>query len=366
MFGKRQRIHEQIGGSSPPKTDGGTAAGLSGRTCRKMVLCLDTNYLSNLAKARSDLYLSEEDASLWRELLSVLENAVWSDLLICPGFDVQIEEAEFDDRLALPVWTMMRALSLGVQFLPHDSIIARQVEDAGYRFLSQEPPAHLPWDRILQGDPDASAVELSRRARSRPFVPPFHSPEEVARRRAAKTESLLAERHGGGLGAEQRALVARWFSRDALRDLIDSVRADCPPQDMARWRSTLEQVDTVGVLRQAGMTAGRMVEFVGSDELKNIRYVDIYCSIVVAAHQASGDERTLRGGDEFDRRIVSAVMPSCDLLCTDRFVKHVLVDQLHYDVKYQCGVFSGRVEDVRALVGKVRSLSSISSSESIQ
>ena len=114
------------------------------------------------------------------------------------------------------------------------------------------------------------------------------------------------------------------------------------------------------------MTAGRIVEFVGSDELKNIRYVDIYCSIVVAAHQASGDERTLRGGDEFDRRIVSAVMPSCDLLCTDRFVKHVLVDQLHYDVKYQCGVFSGRVEDVRALVGKVRSLSSISSSESIQ
>ncbi|MBN1857396.1 MAG: hypothetical protein JW846_10655 [Dehalococcoidia bacterium] len=374
MFDKRQRIHEQVGGSSLPKTDGGTAGGLSGRACRKMVLCLDTNYLSNLAKAHGDRHLPDEFAGLWRELRSVLEEAVWSDRLVCPGFNIQIEEAEFDDRLALPVWTMMRALSLGVQFLSHDDIVARQVEDAAYRFLGQEPPPRLPWENVFQHDPDVPAVELSRRARARPFVPPFHSPDEIARRRVERTVNPGAAMNGTDspsgrdarslMDSEQRALVARWFSREVIRDLIESVRADRPPQDLARWNTSLQHVDLIGRLRQAGMNVGRMAEFVRSSELRDIPYSDIYCSIVAAAALNSGDVRMPRSGDESDRRIVSALLPFSDILCTDRFVRHVLVDLLHHDVKYGCRVFSGHAEDVRTLVQDIRALSGTSCTES--
>ena len=375
MLGKKPRVHRRSEGSLSAENQAGVASS-SGCTGRKTVLCLDTNYLSNLAKARGVGHLPDEVASLWQELSSVLEDAVWSDLLICPGFDIQIKEAEFDDRLALPVWTMMRALSLGVQFLSHDDIVAGQVEDAAYRFLGQEPPVRLPWERVFQHDPDVPAVELSRRVRARPFAPPFHSPDVIARRRAKKNENAFATRHESGpltgsafqsrMDAERRALVSRWFSRDVLLEMVDSLRADRPPQDIAKWRTTLQSVDLLGRLRQAGMTAGRTVEFVNSTQLKSIQYVDVYCSVAVAADVSVGDARTPRSGDEFDRRIVSAMMPSCDMLCTDRFIKHVLVDLLHFDVKYGCRVFSGTVEDVQSFMGAVQSLPSVSSGESVK
>ena len=349
-----------------PGESRGDAPAARRRVSRKVVLCLDTNYLSNLAKARSGLSLPAEAIPLWQELFSALEDAVWGDRIVCPGFDVQIEEAEFNDRIALPVWTVMRALSLGLQFHSHEGIIVRQVEDAAYRFLGRELPGRLPWENALQGDPDLPATELSRWARERPFVPPLHPPEVVARRRAEKERrasslgGVVADGNWGAAGSRvesmKRSLLAQWLARDAFRDLLETARADRPPQDPERWQTVQEYAGLIGRLEEAGLGRARMPEFLASEELLGIPYVDIYCHVALAAARNAGEARPLRGSDESDRRIVSALLPCCDILATDRFMKHILVDLLHYDEEYGCSIFSGRLDDVRSLTQAVRAL----------
>ena len=344
----------------------GDVAATRRRFSRKAVVCLDTNYLSNLAKARSGLSLSAEAVPFWQELFSALEDGVWRDRIVCPGFDVQIEEAEFDDRIALPVWIVMRALSLGLQFRSHDSLIVRQIEDAAYRFLGLELPARLPWEDMLQDDPDLPATELSRRARERPFMPPLHSPDVVARRRAEKErraswlESAVEDGNRGlaGRPAEsvKRLLLARWLVRDAFWDLFETARADRLPQDPERWQAVQEYAGLIGRLEESGLQRARMPEFLASKELQDIPYVDIYCHVTLAAARNAGEARPPRGSDDSDRRIVSALLPCCDFLATDRFMKHILVDLLHYDKEYGCHIFSGRLDDVRSLTQAVRAL----------
>ncbi len=365
MVGENHQVYERDGDPPRVKTGGSFAPGAE-RVCARTVICLDTNYLSNLAKARGDWHLPDDTTAVWRELLSVLEDAVWGDRIVCPGFDVQIEEAEFNDRIALPVWTVMRALSLGLQFHSHEGIIVRQVEDAAYRFLGRELPGCLPWENALQGDPDLPATELSRGARERSFVPPLHPPEVVARRRAEKERrasslgGVVADANWGAAGSRvesmKRSLLSQWLARDAFRDLLETARADRPPQDPERWQTVQEYAGLIGRLEEAGLGRARMPEFLASEELLGIPYVDIYCHVALAAARNAGEARPLRGSDESDRRIVSALLPCCDILATDRFMKHILVDLLHYDKEYGCRIFSGRLDDVRSLTQAVRAL----------
>ncbi len=350
-----------------PGDYGGAAAAARRRVSRKAVLYLDTNYLSNLAKVRGELSLPVEAVPFWQELFSALEDAVWGDRIVCPGFDVQIEEAEFDDRIALPVWIVMRALSLGLQFHSHDSLFVRQVEDAAYRFLGRELPARLPWEEALQDDPDLPATELSRRARERPFMLPLHPPDVVARRRAEKERrvsllgGVVADGNRGAaerrIESMKRSLLAHWLARDAFRNLLETARADRPPQDPERWQAAQEYAGLIGRLEEAGLKRARMPELLASEELLGIPYVNIYCHVTLAAARNAGEARPLRGSDESDRRIVSALLPSCDILTTDRFMKHILVDLLHYDEEYGCSIFSGQLDDVRSLTQAVRALS---------
>ncbi|MBE9505560.1 MAG: hypothetical protein IMY84_01985, partial [Chloroflexi bacterium] len=264
-------LNDDEGANGTPRLPGdcgGNAAAARRRVSRKAVLCLDTNYLSNLAKARNGLSLPAEAVPLWQELFSALEDAVWGDRIVCPGFEVQIEEAEFDNRIALPVWIVMRALSLGLQFHSHDGIIVRQVEDAACRFLGRELPPRLPWEEALQDDPDLPATELSRRARERSFMPPLHPPDVVARRRAEKErrtswlEGVVVVGNEGTAGRRvesvKRSLLARWLARDAFRDLLETARADRPPQDPERWQAVQEYAGLVGRLEEAGLERARM------------------------------------------------------------------------------------------------------------
>jgi len=63
MFGKKPRVHGRSGGSLSTENQDGVAS-FSGCTGRETVLCLDTKYLSNLAKARGVGHLPDEVASL--------------------------------------------------------------------------------------------------------------------------------------------------------------------------------------------------------------------------------------------------------------------------------------------------------------
>jgi hypothetical protein len=86
-------------------------------------------------------------------------------------------------------------------------------------------------------------------------------------------------------------------------------------------------------------------KFVRSTELLNSPFIDINASIqaVIADNYIQGREP--ERGDFYDVPIVSAVLPYCDIITTDRFMKGILVNRLRFDDKYNVTVFSASQSD---------------------
>ncbi len=327
----------------------------------KPVLSLDTNYLSNLARARKGEGLPSHVLDVWQDLLDVLTDAVWDDRLICPGFNIQVEELEMDDRIAAPAWVVMRSLSLGLAFHTFDGIVARQVEDVARRFM-QKPPVEEPaWKRVMQEDPDLPAAEMSLRSSAKGVTLGFSDRNTVEKRRQGKTigvgdvltDSVLdAILHGNG--TKSRLAFARLVIGQRLRDALAgghvSPGAWCVPARTDEWTELASR------LQAAGMGLRELVEFLGSPWLAHVPFVDLYCSLARAAAQEATTGRPDQPSDEADRHIVATLLPYCSFLTTDRFVKHLATVVLGLDSQYGCKVFSGRLEDVRLLAEVVRAL----------
>ncbi len=88
-------------------------------------------------------------------------------------------------------------------------------------------------------------------------------------------------------------------------------------------------------------------DFMLSEELFNIPFVDIFAGID-GARVTHYPNKPIRGGDMYDNAILSSVLPYCDVVTTDSFQKHILLNILHYDEKYKCKVYSPSLEDVIA------------------
>ncbi|HHE41768.1 MAG TPA: hypothetical protein ENL12_03895 [Dehalococcoidia bacterium] len=334
------------------------------RVCRKPVLSLDTSYLSNLARARHGEGLPLHVLEAWTELLHALTEAVWDDRLVCPAFNVQVEEVEMDDRIAGPAWVVLRSLSLGLAFHTLDGIVARQVEDVARRFLQLPSADEPPWRRVVQSDPDLPATEMSRQAcLTGPFLA-FNDRNSVQRHRQGEykgiRESLPApvlDTVLHGTPVESRLAFARLVVGRRLRDALLGSSAT-----LARWSladPVGEWIDLASRLRAAGMGTRELLEFLASPWLAHVPYVDLYCALARAAAHVGATGRPGQPSDEADRCIVSALFPYCSLMTTDRFVKHLVTTELHLDAQYGCQVFSGKMEDVRLLTDVVRSLPAV-------
>jgi len=332
------------------------------RFSRKPMLLLDTNYLSNLARVRLEACLSPRVMDAWKGLLDALVQAVWDDRLACPGFNVQVEELEMDDRIAGPALVVLRSLSLGLAFRTLDGIVARQVEDVALRWLQRPPVEGPPWRQVMQDDPDTPAIELSRRMRTRPFPFALSDQPTVGGRREAAGRGGTCNGLAGpmldlvlrGSATESRLAFARFVIGRRLRDALagGSVPVSSWPID-TRFN---EWTDMASRLRSAGMTLHECMAFLDSPWPAHVPYVDLYCTLARAAALETSAGRPDQTSDEADRCIVAALLPYCGLVTTDRFVKHLVTTGLRLDARYGCQVFSGRVEDVKLLTGVVDAL----------
>ncbi len=327
----------------------------------KSVLSLDTNYLSNLARARKGEGLPAHVLDVWKDLLDALTDAVWDDRLICPGFNIQVEELQMDDRIAAPGWVVMRSLSLGLAFHTFEGIVARQVEDVARRFM-QKPPVEEPaWKRVLQEDPGLPATGMSLRSSAKGVTLGFSDRNTVEKRRQGKaigvgdylTDSVLdAILHGNA--TESRLAFARLVIGQRLRDALVGRHVSsgtwCVPARTDEW------TELACRLQAAGMGLREMFEFLNSPWPAHVPFVDLYCSLARAAAQEGMTGRPDQPSDEADRHIVATLLPYCGFLTTDRFVKHLATVVLGLDAKYGCKVFSGRIDDVRSLAEVIRAL----------
>ena len=84
-------------------------------------------------------------------------------------------------------------------------------------------------------------------------------------------------------------------------------------------------------------------------------YIDIYFSIHAAIIKHYPN-RKMKQGDFYDIPILSTVLPYCDVITTDSFMKEILVNKLNFNEKYKAQIFSATKEDRLAFQKLVRVL----------
>jgi len=322
------------------------------------VIYLDLNYLSNMAKAHYGSLTNKGESEFWSSLFDGLKRAVLADRVACPELEFQRDEAEFDRRIEYAVRHIISELSLGLEFLPWETILESQIEDAAFRFLGRNPPRRRPWQSAFKSNPqDPVANRITCNAfgvkhRVEVFISP---PKEViSHDRQLKRQwkdiarSLLKQPTFDDwhkeLLIQKSAFIDNLLGPGALNIIARQRASDNPLQKLIASRNRSKLIERLTRLGQIGITHNNMADFSNSDELLNIPFINIFCSINTVIVQ-NYKNREPEEGDLRDVPILATVLPYCDVATTDRFMKGILVDRLRLNEKYGCAVFSAGQQD---------------------
>jgi len=329
------------------------------------IVYLDQNYLSNMAKARQNHHTNAGEREFWEALFYDLKSAVVADKIACPESEFHREESSLDRRIEFSVIRTASDLSLGLEFRPWYSILHSLIEEAAYRFLGKTPPLTESWSIAFTSDPRAPVENRSEEILGRKVQVDvsFSLPDEIVeRKRRSKErwvsnanmvlkrsvprswpEELLAQKRGFVyilLGPPSWLLLMQEFYRGGQ---YDKSNASAKMAELYERSASLSRI---------GITD---FSFFSSDELFNIPLIDVFCSLNAALY-AFYPDRTPRGSDLTDFAILAAAIPYCDVVTTDKLMKELLVNTLHFDEKYKCQIFSANIEDRQALQDFVRKL----------
>ena len=326
---------------------------------------LDQNYLSNMAKARYNHRMANGEREFWKALFHDLKSAVVADNIACPGSEFHEEESSLDRRTEAAVIRTASELSLGLEFRLWDIMLDSLIEEAAYKFLGKTPPLIESWAIAFTSDPRApveSRLEEILGTKVRVDVS-FSLPDEIIeRRRQSKREWVVDAEKAlkrnacsswyDELLVQKRAFIYVQYGPPALLSLLkessrgtqyDILNASAKFEELCK---KFYRLTTIGITD---------FSFFCSDEVFNIPFVDIFCSLN-AAYNFYHHKRKPRGSDLPDYAILATAIPYCDVVTTDKFMKELLVNILHFDEKYDCQIFSASGEDRQALQEFVRKI----------
>ena len=318
---------------------------------RHTVIYLDTNYLSNMAKAQLGSITDQVECKFWLSLVEELKDKVLSDAIACPESPFQREEASFDARIEEAVGRIIDELSRGLKFNTWKEILNLQIKDAAFKFLGKAPPQREIWEIAFTSNPQASV--RSRVRGGHPYTnwevddSPLLQNEIVKYKRQQKARWVAyAERT---LESYTRGNWDETLRHDKLYSvdciLGSQAWADAEMSNsFGSFANMQDLIDLLVRLLEIGITDGNFMDFRKSDELLNSAFFDIHSSIRVAAAK-NVPKRKQQGSDLRDPVILASVMPYSDVATTDKFMKHLSVTDLGLDKKYKCEIFSSSIKD---------------------
>jgi hypothetical protein len=337
------------------------------------IVYLDQNYLSNMAKARLDFAMNNVDSEFWQSLFDDLKAAVLVDKIACPESQFHRKEARLDRRIEEAVGRIIDELSWGLELNPWEVILRLQIEDAAYKFLGKIPPGIETWSMAFKSDPQApveSRMEDIFGIKGRIAVS-FSVPNEIIEQdRQRKLEftniaqELLNEYSNNPLDwselvlQSKRSLMDGFLGKTARESIIRQLREPSASSQLKALDRYNELVGLVNKLREIGINtdSSEVMNFMESEELLNIPFVDINGSIWAAIGEYYGQGRKVQRGDFYDAPILAAVLPYCDIITTDMFMKKILLDKLQFDRKYKCKIFSAVKTDRQAFQKLIKEL----------
>jgi hypothetical protein len=327
-----------------------------------VIVYLDQSYLSNMAKAQLGSIKDEDLAKFWSSLFNDLRKAVLDNKIACSELEFHGAEARYDRRLEESIRQVIYELSWGLQFRPWQSILDSQVEDAAIKFLNKKPVERESWMIAFQTDPHApveSRMENIAGIKGRINIH-MSLPNEVTEQdRQLKlgfmdeAQRLLDEYRNNPSGWPELLLQSKrsfwdgFWGKRARQFISQGLQGNSPWNHLIALDKHNKLVNLFNRLQEIGINIdeANIMSFAESKELFDSPFGDINASIWAAIGECYRQGRKVQKGDFYDVPILATVLPYCDIVTTDSFMKEIIVKILHFDDKYKAMIFSATKED---------------------
>lgn len=318
-----------------------TPGTISGENDGKKVVYLDSNYISAIAKVQLGQIRDERFSTIYDTLVALLEK----DKVAVPYSIFHVIELEGASEIVKgKALEVLKGLSRGVCLKEWQDILDLQIIRALENFFgkaatplsyqeafcrtSERFPSNVPLLAARMKPLSATYSKRRKTLRERFFDKSWRPlPQETL-----KLFKLERE-------AESRTLVYDYFQRPCRREYLSSCVIDAYRLGGRNSQGAIDRY------RGFDPEFRCFNEFVNSDEVGGIPFVEVVSSInaaIIAYEEARGE----RMGDFYDVLIVGTVLPYCDVLATDNFMKSLLVTRLGLDRKYGVQVFSKKDNEI--------------------
>ncbi|MEK7821591.1 MAG: hypothetical protein AAB260_00965 [Planctomycetota bacterium] len=313
----------------------------------KKIVYLDQNVLSFIAKVKLGQIKEERVERLFQRL----ETLVKGGKIICPeSVFHRIESGLGSDILKVKLLDTLQRLSQDVSLRDWRGLVDVQMQRAVEGFFGGSPSV-------------LSRSEAFHDKTTGEDVLPLQELERLKRLYKERWEGLRKEAMEG----YQRGLpelTNKLFRQQRGRERQALVRGYLLQEDRGPCLSTyIMEAYHLGGPRRNGLEGyktrdpelKRLASFMDSGWLKAVPFVDVVSSLN-AAILVYEEAREPEEGDFYDSLIVGTVLPYCDILVTDNFLKGILVKRLGFHVKYHVEVFSGKSSELEGLLACLEGL----------
>ncbi|MFQ5863373.1 MAG: hypothetical protein ACE5IC_09680 [Candidatus Brocadiales bacterium] len=310
----------------------------------KKVIYLDTNFISAIAKVHLGQIKDERFSAIYETLTALSEEG----RIVVPESNFHhIELAGASEIIKTKALEVLKSLSMEVGVKDWRDILDLQMGRAVEGFFggASVPPSR---QEALCKTPKRLSTDiffdLSETSREKELFMLYGKRQKALFEKfLGKSWKLLPQEtlkfFKTGREGERRVLVCDYFKQPCRRGHFSNcivnayrINRDSSKIVMARYREF-----------DPGFR--RFKEFTDSNELKGAPFIDIISSLIAAIF-AYERARSPRMGDFYDVLIVGTVLPYCDALATDNFMKSLLVTRLGLDKKCGVEVFSKKNDEI--------------------
>lgn len=298
-----------------------------------------------MAKARTESITDEVEAKFWLSLFDDLKKAVLANTIAVPESEFHKTESMFDKRLEEAIIDVIDELSMGLKLHSWEDIFEEQIKEAAKIFIGEKTKEKEWWTIAFESDPHAD-IKSRTSIHARMILPQVVADYN----RQNKQQFLQMEKE------ELEKYAEKPLSWDEL--LLESKKStlDAMLGNNAKQHRPLRLEILLHELRRIGLDDKALQEFAFSKELLDAPYVNIHSSIWAAVAEAYRQGREPQSGDFYDAPILSSVLPYCDIIATEKFMKDLLIYKLPSYKEYDTIIYSASNTDKLTFQKQVREL----------
>lgn len=310
------------------------------------IVYLDQNYLSNMAKARHGFMKDEGEAIFWRSLFDDLKKAVCSDSIRIPMSEFHEIETSLNTKIQVAIKDTLIQLSGEFQFQDSHSILEWQIEAAITQFGGRTLTSN--YHPIFQSNPNIPIKDrfkdmIKKRGTISLTSYQVADPDYV-RELKVRFVNLIEQ------SLEKCSDIENCSPNLILSSKIDWLSSSLI-NDPDMWAHIIQDIEGLDIQESV------INDYWNTGKLLDTPFIDIFSSLFAILYfKYKKGGQSIKRSDLFDIKILATVLPYCSIVTTDKSMKEILVNRLHFDDKYKAMIFVATKTDRLAFQKFVREL----------